>query len=324
MLEQAPYFADVAHGPDGACAYWTRAEDDIRLRVGHFPANGQKGSVLLFPGRTEYIEKYAPAAADFGARGYNTLVIDWRGQGLSDRLLPDRRIGHIETFDDYQKDMTAMLDVAEQLDLPKPWYLVGHSMGGCIGLRALYNGLEVEAAGFTGPMWGINLATPTRPVAWALSHLAGWSGQGHRLPPGMKPSTYVLSDPFEDNTLTTDRAMHDFMREQLTAHPDLALGGPSLVWLREALIETRALAQMAAPDLPCLTFLGTNERIVDAARIHNRMASWPKGLLDLVEGGEHEVMMETTAIRKSVFDGFDDLFSATTHDALDADTARSA
>jgi len=29
------------------------------------------------------------------------------------------------------------LKAAEELDLPKPWYLVGIAMGACIGLRAM-------------------------------------------------------------------------------------------------------------------------------------------------------------------------------------------
>jgi len=53
--------------------------------VGHWTGQHVKGTVLLFPGRTEYIEKYGPAAADFLARGFATVVIDWRGQGLADR-----------------------------------------------------------------------------------------------------------------------------------------------------------------------------------------------------------------------------------------------
>jgi lysophospholipase len=80
-------------------------------------------------------------------------------------------------------------------------------------------------------------------------------GQGHRLPPGTIIDSYVLTAPFDDNLLTTDVEMFDMMRDQLTAHPDLALGGPSFVWLREALDETLELSRMPAPNLPCDTFM---------------------------------------------------------------------
>ncbi len=73
------------------------------------PQRTAKGTVLLFPGRTEYIEKYGRAARDLYQRGFATLTVDWRGQGLADRMLEDARIGHVHYFTDYQKDVAAMI-----------------------------------------------------------------------------------------------------------------------------------------------------------------------------------------------------------------------
>lgn len=312
-MESAPLFHDVADGPVGGQAFWLRSSDGPRIRVGHWPrAAGEeaRGTVLLFPGRTEYVEKYGRAAADLAGRGYDTLTIDWRGQGLADRLLSDRRTGHIGRFTDYQKDVAAMMEAARALNLPRPFYLLAHSMGGCIGLRALMQGLPVAACAFTGPMWGIQMAAATRPAAWALSWSAPRLGFGHHLAPGTKPETYVMAEPFDDNTLTRDRDMYTYMQRQMTAHPDLALGGPSLRWLNEALVEMAGLARRPAPSHPCLTYMGTHERIVCPERIETRMASWPGGELRLVQGGEHEVMMDTPATRAMVFNGVAAHFAA--------------
>ena len=86
-LAPAPFHADLAEGPAGARAHWVHTSDGLRIRLGHFPAEEPRGTVLLFPGRTEYIEKYGRTASDLAAGGYDTLCIDWRGQGLADRLL---------------------------------------------------------------------------------------------------------------------------------------------------------------------------------------------------------------------------------------------
>lgn len=300
-MQTAPFYAEVADGPDGGAAHWLETSDGLRIRVGHWPG-GDKGTILLFPGRTEYVEKYGRAAHEFLKRGYSTLAIDWRGQGIADRILDDRAAGHVHHFPDYQKDVAAVLAHARALGMPEPYHLIGHSMGGCIGLRALYEGLPVKSAMFSAPMWGIIIAPALRPFAWASSWTARRVGQGHRLAPGTEPVTYVLSCPFEDNTLTTDPAMFDYMKAQLTAYPDLALGGPSLHWLNEALMEMRGLAARPAPSVPALTFLGTNERIVEPHRIHDRMADYPNGKLVILEAAEHEVMMEAPAIRGRVFD----------------------
>ncbi|MCX8228211.1 MAG: alpha/beta hydrolase [Sulfitobacter sp.] len=304
----APLFTDIFPGPDTGVAHWIETSDGKKLRVAHWSVKGARGTVLLFPGRTEYIEKYGVIAGEFAKRGLAVMAIDWRGQGLADRMLPDRRIGYVDTFQDYQKDVAAMMRAARSLQLPRPFFLLAHSMGGCIGLRAVIEGLSVQAAAFTAPMWGIHIARHLRPVAMVLSQLMPKIGHGHRLPVGTKPDPYVSVEPFEDNMLTTDKSMYDMMRDQLAAHPDLSLGGPSYVWLREALSETKHLALRAAPSLPCITFLGTNERIVHLARIKDRMENWKNGHLQMVEGAEHEILMETPALRDAAIDDITRLF----------------
>ena len=301
-MENAPFYADIADGPDGGQAWWLTTSDDVRIRVGLWNRGAPSGTVLLFPGRTEYIEKYGRAAQDLAARGLATFAIDWRGQGLADRLTDDPATGHVHWFADYQKDVSAMIAAAQELNLPRPFYLVAHSMGGCIGLRALHEGLAVDAAAFSAPMWGIGLAPATRPAAWALAWGGSLMGMGHKYAPGTDASNYVTTTPFEGNMLTTDRNMWDYMVSHASAHPEISLGGPSLRWLHEALKETSELDRMDAPNMPTLTLLGTNERIVDANRITTRMARWLNGVLEMVEGAEHEVLMETPATRGAVFD----------------------
>lgn len=307
-LTAAPLFTDVHPGPEGGVAHWAVTSDGKRIRVGHWPLEGAKGTVLLFPGRTEYIEKYGTTARAFGARGLATLCIDWRGQGLADRLLSDPLVGHVEKFPDYQKDVAALMRAARALGLPRPFFLLAHSMGGCIGLRAVMEGLGVQAAAFTGPMWGIYIKPHLRQVAGVLAKVMPHVRMGHALPPGTSKTPYVLAEPFENNMLTTDAQMYDMMRDQLNAHPELALGGPSYVWLREALAETLHLSERAAPHLPAVTWLGTNERIVGVPRVHQRMENWKGGRLELVEGAEHEVLMEQDSIRGPVLDGIQKLF----------------
>lgn len=308
----APLYTDIHPGPDPAAAYWMETSDGKQIRVGAWTPDGARGTVLMFPGRTEYIEKYGPAASEFAVRGLACIAIDWRGQGLSDRMLDDPLTGHVESFPDYQKDVAALMRAARALNLPRPYFLVAHSMGGCIGLRAVMEGLPVQAAAFTGPMWGIHIAPHMRLPARLLSTFMPKFNQGHRLPYGTTRDPYVLTADFDDNLLTTDAQMYDMMRDQITAHPDLQLGGPSYVWLREALAETAHLAQRAAPNLPSITYVGSNERIVDVPRIHARTEGWTGAQLRVVEGGEHEVLMDVPAIRTPIFDEIVNLFLNTT------------
>lgn len=308
-LQPAPFFAEIADGPDGGQAHWVTTSDGLRIRVGHWrPQSADKGTVFLFPGRTEYIEKYGPAAAELGARGYATIAIDWRGQGLADRMLPERRLGHVECFPDFQKDVAATLALADRLDLPRPYFLIGHSMGGAIGLRALIEDMPVKACVFTGPMWNIHIAPAMRPFGKLMGKIGPALGLAGKLVPTMTLDTYVLDHGFDGNTLTNNPEMYQFMRDQLLAQPDLALGGPTIGWLGEGLKDCAALAAMPSPMLPCITFLGTQEQIVDCPAIHDRMARWPGGELEMVQDTQHEVMMENPAIRTHVFDRICTLF----------------
>ncbi len=309
-LTPAPFFTDVHPGPAGGGAHWAQTSDGLRIRVGHWPQDGAKGTVLIFPGRTEYIEKYGVVAAELARRGLAAMAIDWRGQGLADRMLDDPLVGHVDSFPDYQKDVAAMLRVAKEVNMPRPYFLLAHSMGGCIGLRAVMEGLAVQSVAFSGPMWGIYLAPHLRLAATIMAKIMPRIGRGHQLPPGTTSEPYVLADPFEDNMLTTDPQMWGMMRDQLTAHPELALGGPSFHWLNEALNETKHLASRAAPSLPAVSWLGSNERIVETGRIHARMEAWKGGRLEMVPGGEHEVLLEVEALRAPIYDGIEKLFLA--------------
>jgi lysophospholipase len=301
-MQKAPYHAHLADGPEDAEAFWLTASDGLRVRMGVMGPKTGKGTVLLFPGRTEYVEKYGRAGRDLAAAGYATAVIDWRGQGLADRLTLDRMSGHVLNFTDYQKDVAAMVAAAKALDLPKPFHLLAHSMGGCIGLRALMEGLPVASSVFSGPMWGVQLKTAMRAIAWTISWGSRRVGLDHvYAPTSTNTESYVLIEPFETNKLTRDREMYQYMIDQTRACPELGLGGPSLRWLHEALAETRALSHRPSPSLPCLTFAGTDETIVDLARINDRMEAWSGAQMEWIEGGRHEVLMDTTETRERVF-----------------------
>jgi lysophospholipase len=304
----APFHAALADAPPGAVVVWADAKG-ARIRLASW-ASGDRGTVFLLPGRTECIEKYGRAAGELGARGYSVISIDWRGQGLADRALADPLMGHVGDFAEYQQDFDAMLAEARRLGLPQPWYLLAHSMGGCIGLRGLMRGLPFRAAAFSAPMWGIAMAAWLRPVAAVVSALAAPLGLVTRYAPSTSAAVYLLQVPFQGNVLTSDRAMWDYMRDQVAGVPELALAGPSLGWLKAALRECAALAAMPAPDLPAICGLGTAEKVVDVPPVHLRMAGWAKGQLDLYPGAEHEIMMESPATRARFFDRAAALFEA--------------
>jgi len=291
----------LSEGP-AAEAVWTHASDGVRLRAGLWSVDAPKGSILLFTGRTEYLEKYGRVAQDLTDAGYSILSMDWRGQGLSDRVTEDARLGHIDDFADYQLDVAAFVALAEKLDLPKPWYLIGHSMGGCIGLRAVLNDLPVEKAVFSAPMWGIFVIPRLRPIARILPEVARFFGKQLYTMPGTSPRGYVADSNFESNLLTTDRATWEYLARHAAADPAFALGGPTVHWFDSAIRETKALREAPRPTLPVKTLAGTREGVIDRKTLTFMHEDWPSASLEWIEGGRHELMMEAPAIRQQFFD----------------------
>ena len=76
--------------------------DGVSLRYAYWPrpAARTRGTVCVFPGRTEKIEKYFETAEDLRGRGFAVAVLDWRGQGGSQRLLRNPMQVHGGQFSD--------------------------------------------------------------------------------------------------------------------------------------------------------------------------------------------------------------------------------
>lgn len=295
----SPLFNDVSHGPSDYSAYWVITEDRIRIRVGLWNANTPAGTVFICPGYSEYIEKYGKTAKLFLGHGYSSVSFDWRGHGLADRLTPNPLLGHVETFSDYFKDFDAVIEWAQNFDLPKPWFVLGHSMGGAIVLRNIYANKHFNAAAFSCPMWGIKLSPALRIFAFIYGNLARILKFDKNFAPTRNEKGY-LDESFEKNALTSDPDMWRYLLEQVTKYPSLKLGGPSVKWVNSALKETFQLSKLPSPKIPCITFLAEDERIVDPIRIRNRMKAWPNGDLHLMPSARHEVLMEDPATQKYI------------------------
>lgn len=290
-MKPAPLHSHLEGMPDGGQAFWRVCSDGTRIRVAVWQGGGEK-TVLVFPGRTEFIEKYGDVIARLLDRGYSVAVVDWRGQGMADRHPTRPKMGWVKEFDDYQLDVAELLATVQEAGLPDPFAMIGHSMGGGIGLRSLLNGLKVEKAIFSAPMWGIYVEPHMRLLAWVVASFGPLFGFGQKFIPTGGPANYVQEQPFEGNALTNDKPSYEIMQSHMNQHPELGLGGPSIHWLNRARRETSALVDAAPAPHDCLCFLGSNESIVSKQAVRRVMGRWPNGLLVDIDGAQHEVLME--------------------------------
>jgi lysophospholipase len=295
--------------PRGARGFWYAGADGARLRAAVFPAQGAaRGSVVLSGGRTEPIEKYFEVIGELQRRGFAVLAHDWRGQGLSQRLLPDRHSGHADGHADFLEDLRLLL--AEVSDaLPRPWIGLGHSMGGALlALAAVQRIARFEALLLSAPMIGLAAVRRFSPIAPLIA--GAMIGLGHSGDYITKDGFEPLLGPFDGNILTHDRRRYERYRGQLAACPDLALGGVTWGWLGFALGAGAALSRASAAR----AVLGTPLTVIGAGEDHlvlngpaRRFAERAGGGYVEIAGAFHELLMETDERRALVWAQFDAL-----------------
>lgn len=277
------------------------ASDGVRVRAAILPGAGARGLVALLQGRTETIEKYAPVAAAFAARGFGVATLDWRGQGGSERPVGHPRKGHVDTFPSYQRDLAALLGCPDVRAHRGARVMVAHSMGGAIALRALCaDNSGFAGAIFSAPMWG--LALPLPKLLRALATIGCVLGLRRSFSHARGDALYVDSG-FEGNVLTSDRDEFARFAALTREHPELALGAPTFGWLRAAFEEIDKLREMRLA-IPSLAVIGSGEKVVSADAIAARAAAEGHRLVR-IEGARHEPFFDTPDRRAVLWSAID-------------------
>ncbi|HEY5072583.1 MAG TPA: alpha/beta hydrolase [Caulobacteraceae bacterium] len=310
MAEPAPLIATPAAPiPTGGEAQWFIGAGGARLRAALFPpAAPPRGSVVVSPGRTEPIEKYFETAENLTSRGFTVLIHDWRGQGLSHRLLADRLAGHAAGYGDFLTDYRALLGTFEPR-LPRPWVALGHSMGGCLTLLALAKGEDrFCGAILSAPMLGLSTGALPRLVGRTLAKVQAATGRGGA--PIQGRGGVQAPTPFEANVLTHDHRRYERNEAQVAACPDLALGSPTWGWLDFAFSAIAVLESGAGTPrvaIPVTILAAGEEKLVDNAGMRRISARLPAGRFVEIPGAFHEILQETDETRAVFWREFDAL-----------------
>ncbi|MEM7422833.1 MAG: alpha/beta hydrolase [Pseudomonadota bacterium] len=311
MTEPAPDGPLLTLPPGGRLpdrCFWLETPDRMNLRAAIWHAPDPAGHVLFLTGRTEFVEKVAIPAEELVLRGYSVVSLDWRGQGLSSRLLPDPLKGHIDRFDAFQVDLDTLLGSADVASLPGPRVLIAHSMGGCIAAHALQRpeiASGISATILSAPMFGIRMASAMRAAAGATALIARFLGKLDRWPPfGDQATPYVLSGDAK-NVLTGDPQVWEWMGNFARDHPEATIAGPTIGWYQAASRAMDALETARPPDHPVLTLLGSDEMVVDPDRIRTRAASLSSKIVE-IGVGRHELLIDAEAPRKAAWLAIDD------------------
>jgi lysophospholipase len=294
--------------PEGAVAGALTTRDGVKVRFARWPASvDRKGTVCVFQGRSEFIEKYFEVVTDLRGRGFAVAALDWRGQGLSDRALADPRKGHVRRFSDYDLDLEAFMKEVVLPDCPPPHFALAHSMGGAILIRAIHRGHRwFERMVFSAPMVAL-AGRAARPMSRRTVRLSRLLGMGQSYVPG-GGATAVPSFPFAGNVLTSDPARYGRTAKIVEAQPALGLGAPTIAWLDAAYTQMAAFAAAAYPrslTQPMLIVAAGQDAVVSTPAIEQFAIRLRAGSQVVVSGARHELLMEQDQYRGQFWAAFD-------------------
>ncbi len=294
--------------PDGAVVGTVKTSDGVALRYARWdPPPGRKGTLCVFQGRAEFIEKYFEVVRDARARGFAVALIDWRGQGLSDRALPNPRKGHVGDFSEYDRDLEAFVKDVVLPDCPAPHFALGHSMGAAVLIRAAQHGWQwFDRMVLSGPMINLSGAAGSR-FARLSSQAMRLAGFGTSYIPG-GGSTAIGTLPFAGNPLTTDPVRYARTVATLEAEPSLGVGSPTVAWLDAAF---RAMAEFANPNYPgrlrqpLLLVAAGRDQIVSTHATSQFATRLRAGAHLVIPGARHEILMEQDRYREQFWAALD-------------------
>lgn len=294
--------------PDGAVLAMLKTPDGVTLRTARWaPPPGRRGTVCIFQGRTEFIEKYFETVRDLRERGFAVATLDWRGQGLSDRLLSDRSKGHIKSFSQYDTDLETFMREVVLPDCPPPYFALCHSTGAAVLLRAAARGERwFDRMVFTAPL--IQLAqVPYGRLAPIIARTLRLLGFG-AMPVRGRHGAVLGLQPFVGNILTSDPVRYARIAAVLEAEPDLAIAGPTVAWTDSAFRVMNEFSAVGYPDRirqPILIVAAGRDRITSTPAIEEFAIHLRAGSHLIISGALHEIMMEQDSYRNQFWAAFD-------------------
>ncbi len=295
--------------PDNFLTGTLKAPGGVSLRFARWqPPAGRRGTVCIFQGRAEWIEKYFETVRDLRARGFAVAALDWRGQGLSDRALSDRRKSYVRDFSEYDSDLETFMREIVLPDCPPPIFAIGHSTGAAVLIRAAHRGHRwFDRMVLTSPLiklGGVDYSMGTGPLIVRALRMAGF---GTMYVP--KTDTSIIeSRPFLGNILTSDPVRYARNAAIIEAEPALSVGAPTVAWMDAAFRSMRAMRERSYPGRirqPILIVAGGSDAVVSNTAIEDFSSMMRAGSHLVIVGAQHEILMEQDRFRSQFWAAFD-------------------
>lgn len=285
--------------------------DGLKIRFDSY-ACGKKacrGVVVVLGGRSEFIEKYRETVDQLLSRKMDVVTFDWRGQGLSARMLPNRSKGYVETYEDYLKDLAFFMDSHVLQKAGRPVIMLAHSMGGHIALRYLHDHPgRVQKAVLTSPL--IDIAGPailTKAMKVIVKIIAR---SGFRKYYATRANDFDPSRKcFAGNRLTRDPHRFQKTIQMIIDNPDVAIGGVTFGWLDATFASIQRMmtdGYLESVTTPVKIVSAGGDEIVSIAAQKKICRRLPNCSLVIIPNALHELLIETDGVLEKFWETFDE------------------
>lgn len=294
--------ADLFKEPEGF--HWGTFQNakGAEIRYGHVAPEGEiRGTMVILGGFNESIEKYFEVTREMNARGFDVWLMDWRGQGGSERYLPNTpQRAHHEGYDEQISTLHTFTQTIVKRTGDKPLMMAAHSMGGHIGLRFLKEHPGIfDSAMVTAPMLDIMTGVVPRPLARQMAKFAKAGSYLDKYVPGGSDWSEGKV-PFEGNDKTGDRDRFDIGQAISKTNDAAKLGDPTYGWLYHTFQSIDVLNKedyLKSITTPVLMQISDNEKIVDRGAQERAANLLPNCRRVDIPGARHEIWQETDNLR---------------------------
>jgi len=291
--EVLPFFAKGEQGQ-------LTSFDGKKLHYHYFPNPNAHSNLIIVTGWTEAAPKYAEVIYDLHQAGVETFIMDWRGQGLSDRLIEDPQVTWVADYGDFVKDLHQFVTEVVKPRARHPLIIMGHSMGANVITLYMTQHPEVfDRAVLSSPMLDMKLGSIPISVGRAVSWLYDFVGLGARMVWG-----HTYFDPSKaENWVSHSESRWRFWVQYKTDHPEYVLNAASFRWVLEGLRATEYMKEnahlirvpllmlQAGRDLYVAT--GGQDRVCEKA-YYCKKITYPFA--------KHEILNEVDLIRQDAMD----------------------
>lgn len=265
-----------------------------------------KGTVILFGGRAEYIEKNYETISDLLENGFDVLAFDWRGQGGSSRLVGNKRLGFVDNFSHYVTDAETIFTSVALPDCRAPYFILGHSTGSLVALLSAPTlGPQIKRMVLGSPMLGlVNLPFSQNIVKYITGFLHIIGLGRFFVAGGPNPQSTVT---LEKSEVTSSKTRFSKVKKFAEKFPNITIGGPSASWIFSAI---RAIEDANDPDfapqvtVPTLLICAGNEHVVDNNVTEHFGRKLRSGKSLTIAGAKHEILQEQDIYREQFLAAF--------------------